>query len=35
VTTAVAALKRRHGVADRRRFRAEPPPEPLQLDLAV
>ena len=35
VTTAVAELKRRHGVADRRAWRAEPPPEPLQLDLAV
>jgi DNA repair photolyase len=35
VTAAVAALKRSHGVGDRREFRAEPPPEPLQLDLAV
>src|ERR1700694_4748873 len=35
VTTAVAEFKRRHGVADRRAWRAEPPPEPLQLDLAV
>jgi DNA repair photolyase len=35
VTAAVAALKRRHGVGDRRAFRAEPTPEPLQLDLAV
>ena len=35
VTAAVAELKRRHGVADRRAWRDEPPLEPLQLDLAV
>ncbi|HEX9095527.1 MAG TPA: radical SAM protein [Candidatus Dormibacteraeota bacterium] len=35
VTAAVAALNHRYGVGDRRTFRAEPPPEPLQLDLAV
>jgi len=35
VTATVAELKRRHGVADRRNFRAQPPPEPVQLDLAV
>jgi DNA repair photolyase len=35
VTAMVADLKRRHGVADRRSWRAEPPLEPLQLDLAV
>ena len=35
VTAAVATFKRRHGVADRRAWRAEPPPEPVQLDLAV
>jgi len=35
VTATVAELKRHHGVGDRRDFRAEPPPEPLQLDLAV
>lgn len=31
----VAELRRRHGVADRRGWRAEPPPEPVQLGLAV
>ena len=35
VTAAVAEFKRRHRVADRRAWRAEPPPGPLQLDLAV
>lgn len=35
VTATVAELKRGHRVADRRGWRAEPPPEPLQLDLAV
>jgi DNA repair photolyase len=35
VTAAVAELKRRHGVADRRPWRAQPPPEPVQLGLAV
>jgi DNA repair photolyase len=35
VTATVTELKRRHGVADRRAWRAEPVPEPLQLDLAV
>jgi DNA repair photolyase len=31
----VAALRRAHGIADRRRVRLEPPPEPVQLELAV
>jgi DNA repair photolyase len=31
----VADLKRRHGVGDRRAWRAEPPAEPVQLGLAV
>ena len=35
VTAAVATFKQRHGVGDRRAGRAEPPPEPVQLDLAV
>jgi DNA repair photolyase len=35
VIGAVGALKRRYGVADRRAWRAEPPPEPVQLGLAV
>jgi DNA repair photolyase len=35
VIGAVNALKRRHGVGDRRAWRAEPPPEPVQLGLAV
>jgi DNA repair photolyase len=35
VLEAVATLKHRYGVADRRDFRAEPPPEPVQLGLAV
>jgi DNA repair photolyase len=35
VVDAVAELKRRHGVADRRPWRAQPEPEPVQLGLAV
>jgi DNA repair photolyase len=35
VVGAVSALKRRYGVGDRRAWRAEPPPEPVQLGLAV
>ena len=35
VVEAVGELKRRYGVGDRRGWRAEPPPEPVQLDLAV
>src|ERR1700737_3088027 len=35
VTRWVGEFKRLHGVADRRAWRAKPPPEPLQLDLAV
>ena len=35
VIGAVNALKRRYGVADRRAWPAEPPPEPVQLGLAV
>jgi DNA repair photolyase len=31
----VSDLKRRYGVGDRRAWRAEPPPEPVQLGLAV
>jgi DNA repair photolyase len=31
----VGALKRRYGVGDRRVWRATPPPEPVQLGLAV
>jgi len=33
IAEAVARLKRRHGVADRRAWRAQPPPEPVQLAL--
>jgi DNA repair photolyase len=35
VIEAVGRLKHRYGVADRRAFRADPPPEPVQLGLAV
>ncbi len=35
VIGAVSALKRRYGVGDRRAWRAEPPPDPVQLGLAV
>src|SRR4051794_6049711 len=35
VRAKVAELKREHGIADRRRIRLEPPPEPEQLELAV
>jgi len=35
VVEAVGELKRRYGVGDRRAWRAEPPPEPVQLGLAV
>ena len=35
VRSLVAGLRRRHGVADRRRVRLEPPTEPEQLSLAV
>jgi DNA repair photolyase len=35
VSDAVAALRRRHGIADRRLVRIEPPEEPQQLDLAI
>jgi DNA repair photolyase len=35
VRTNVAELRRRFGIADRRRVRLEPPPEPEQLQLAV
>jgi DNA repair photolyase len=31
----VAALKRSHGIGDRRRVRLGPPPEPQQLDLVL
>ncbi|HSP73014.1 MAG TPA: radical SAM protein [Gaiellaceae bacterium] len=31
----VAELRRRHGIRDRRRVRLEPPPEPVQLELAL
>jgi hypothetical protein len=31
----VSALKQQYGVGDRRAWRAEPPPEPVQLGLAV
>jgi DNA repair photolyase len=31
----VNELRREHGIADRRRVRLEPPPEPVQLTLAV
>jgi DNA repair photolyase len=35
VRAKVAELKRTHGIADRRRIRLEPPPEPEQLELAL
>jgi DNA repair photolyase len=35
VRAKVAELKRRYGIADRRHTRLEPPPEPVQLELAV
>jgi DNA repair photolyase len=35
VRSLVADLRRRHGVADRRRLKLEPPAEPEQLSLAV
>ena len=35
VRAKVAELRRRYGIADRRRVRLEPPPEPEQLELAV
>jgi DNA repair photolyase len=35
VRAKVAGLKREFGIADRRRIRLEPPPEPEQLELAV
>ena len=35
VIGAVSTLKHRYGVGDRRAWRAEPPPEPVQLGLAV
>jgi DNA repair photolyase len=35
VRAKVAELKREYGIADRRRVRLEPPPEPEQLELAV
>jgi DNA repair photolyase len=35
IAKAVAELRTRHGVADHRRSRAEPPPEPVQLALVV
>jgi DNA repair photolyase len=35
VVATVGALKRQYGIADRRTLRAEPPPEPVQLGLAV
>jgi DNA repair photolyase len=35
LTRAVAKLREKHGVGDRRNWRAEPSPEPLQLSLAV
>ena len=35
IVTAVAEIKRRRGVGDRRAWRAEPPAEPVQLGLAV
>jgi DNA repair photolyase len=31
----VRALAREHGIADRRKVRLEPPPEPVQLSLTV
>jgi DNA repair photolyase len=35
VRAKVAQLKRTYGIADRRRLRLEPPPEPEQLELAI
>jgi DNA repair photolyase len=35
VRARVDELRREHGIADRRRVRLEPPPEPVQLTLAV
>ena len=35
VMATVAGLKRRYEISDRRAWRAEPPPEPVQLGLAV
>jgi hypothetical protein len=35
VRAKVAELKRTYGVADRRAVRLQPPPEPVQLELAV
>jgi DNA repair photolyase len=35
VRAQVAALRREHGIADRRRVRLEPPPEPRQLALGI
>jgi DNA repair photolyase len=35
VRAQVAALRREHGIADRRRVRLEPPPEPQQLALRI
>ena len=35
VRAQVAELARRHGIADRRRVKLEPPPEPAQLPLAI
>ena len=35
VRAEVAALRARYGIADRRRDRLEPPPDPEQLSLAV
>lgn len=35
VIEALGVLKRRHGIADRRRLRLAPPPEPEQLELRI
>jgi DNA repair photolyase len=35
VRAKVAELRRAHGIRDRRRVRLEPPPEPVQLELAI
>jgi DNA repair photolyase len=35
VRAKVAELRRAHGIRDRRRLRLEPPPEPVQLELAM
>jgi hypothetical protein len=35
VTDRVRALRKRYGIADRRRMRLEPPPEPVQMKLAI